>query len=470
MNIETHKLFGEIVEKIDGIGLTAQGIALDFAHFVSGRVCCLSETREWIAFNGNCWDLATAQTRVEQCWDEYVSHRLGEAATLTGADLKAAMIGIPALLTAKTRNEVLQLAKPKLAISREVFDRNAEHLLVTPTGTVNLRTGELTPNDPTQHLTQCTAVAYDAEAPDPECFDGLIAKLAGDDAETADWLWRAIGYTLTGDVREDAVFYLRGPGGNGKSTLVKTLFAILGSYAAKLNIRVLTAGAEHHDTELANVRGARFVVSSEIEKGMRLRESVLKDLSGGEVQTPRDMHQAARDAARWVPTCKVWLYGNHDLVVKDTSDSIWRRLNKIESSHKFPKSGLRDSLAEKEGAGILKWAVHAAIEWYASAEGLGAQPARVKAATDAYRNEQDTLGQYFAECLVFEPGSLTAYGALTRDYTAWCNEHGYDYKVSPKELESRLTLAGCHRGRAKKSAGSSGAQGWRGVRLASARA
>jgi putative DNA primase/helicase len=443
-------------ERLDGFDSTPQGLALDFADFVGGRLLFLSEEQRWIAFNGRCWDTANGQTLAEMSWDEYIGYRISLVTGFKGDALKAALEQLKGLSTLRMRNEVLQLARTKLAQSRDAFDRDSNHLLVTPSGTVDLRSGVLGPNDPKQLLTQCTTVPYEPEAEPPQRFGELVNKLAGDDPETVMWLWRAIGYTLTGDVREDAVFYLRGPGGNGKSTLVKTLFGILGAYAAKLDIRVLASGSEFHATEIANLRGARFVVSSEIDKGMRLRESVLKDLSGGEVQTPRDIQQKAKDAARWVPSCKLWLYGNHDLAVTGTDDGIWRRLNKIESSHKFPKSGLRDALAEQEGIAILAMAVSAAGYWYA--HGLG-QPARVKAHTDAYRREQDVLGQFFSERVVFEPGAFVSGVELRAMYEVWRTERDYDFKVGPKEFEARLRDRGCALTRVRN------VRGWAGAKL-----
>lgn len=448
-------------ENAMGFRFTAQGLSLDFASYVEDRLKFVSEDRTWIAFNGRCWDMANARTIAESLWDEYLAQRLETSRRLKGEDLTRELKAIAAIANAHSRNEALQLAQPKLAVSRDAFDRDAGHLLVTPTGTVNLKNGKLLANKPERMLTQCTSVGYVRDTPHPERFGELIEKLSGDDEETTLWLWRALGYTLTGSVHEDAVFYLRGPGGNGKSTLIKTVFEILGSYAAKLDIRVLASGSEYHATELAHLRGARFVVSSEIEKGMKLRESVLKDLSGGEVQTPRDIQQKAKDAARWTPTCKLFLYGNHDLSVRGTDDGIWRRLNKIVSSHKFERTGLRDELVDREGEAILSWMVRAAVEWHRV--GLGEQPARVRAHTEEYRREQDILGQYFTECLVFEAGAFESSSALRLSYDQWCKDRGYDYQAGPKEFEGRLRERGCIESRSPKKQGQH--RGWKGVQF-----
>jgi putative DNA primase/helicase len=316
INVPAAAGLARAAESVGGISYTPQGVALQLAATVGGSLRFVSEDRQWIAFDGKRWDVANALTIAEMLWDNtFLPDRIRALDSLSGKARESELQSLATLMSARARNEAFELAKPKLAVSRAQFDRDAAHLLVTPGGTYDLRTGSVAANSPERYLTRCTSVAPDSAVPCPR-FCELVARLSGDDAETEHWLWLALGYTLTGDVREDAVFYLRGPGSNGKSTLIKTFFALMGDYATKLDIRVLASGSEFHATELAHVRGARFVVSSEIEKGMRLRESVLKDLSGGEVQTPREIQQKAKDAARWNPECKLWLYGNHDLQVR----------------------------------------------------------------------------------------------------------------------------------------------------------
>jgi putative DNA primase/helicase len=443
-----------------------QGVALDFAEKNERRLRFVSEERAWIAWTGTHWSRACAETLAERFYSDLIAGTLQRAAEATGDKQREALICRAQLMGRRgMRSSALALARPTLMVSRDAFDRNAADLLNTPGGIVDLRTGAISPCDPERLLTQCTAIAYDPDETWPKRFDEIVNALADGDDETEMWLWRAIGYTLTGRVSEDAVFYLRGSGSNGKSTLLKALASVMGEYAHKIDIRYLTAGADQgHATEYAALRGKRLVFASEVEKGQRLAISRLKDLTGGDVQAHRGMHQDARDAAVFAPECKVWLAGNHDLAVHGTDHGTWRRLRKITSNKTFEHSGVRDSLVESEGSAILSAAVFAAGQWYE--QGLGDTPAHVAAATAAYRNSQDLLGKFFKDCLRFEPSATLPKQDLTDAYANWLAEEGGDWRASPKELASRLADHGVSEGRVKKGLGRG--RCWRGVRLARA--
>jgi putative DNA primase/helicase len=438
--------------------MTEQGVSLDFAEKNVNRLRFVAEDRSWIAWTGTHWSEACAETLAERFYSELVAGTLQRAANATSDKQRDALIDRARFMGKRgMRSNALALAQPTLMISRAAFDRDADDLLNTPSGTVDLRTGSMTACDPERFLTRCTAVAYESNAPWPQRFGQIVTALAGDDAETEMWLWRAIGYTLTGRVHEDSVFYLRGSGSNGKSTLLKALAGVLGDYGHKIDIRYLTAGADQgHATEYAALRGKRLVFASEVEKGQRLAISRLKDLTGGDVQAHRGMHQNAADAPVFAPECKVWLAGNHDLAVHGTDHGTWRRIRKIESDKSFGHSSVRDSLLASEGTAILAAAVQAAGMWYA--ESLGITPERVEASTAAYRKSQDLLGQFFRDCLVFEPGVSMTKTAFNAAYASWLEEEGGDLRVGPREMGQRLAEHGAVADRTKV------ARIWKGVR------
>jgi len=429
--------------------MTEQGFAIEFAHASRGRLAYIAEDRSWIAWNGTHWDQSCAETLAEAYFDDLIRSMLEEAMKAgDGKKREVLLERVKLASSARLRRNALALAQPKLMVSREAFDRDAEDLLNTPSGIVDLRTGDLTPCNPTRMLTQCAGVEYDPKAPEPERFLELVYYLSGEDSDTYDWLLRAMGYTLTGHVREDTAFFLRGPGGNGKSTLLKALGAVLGDYAHPLDIKFLTAGNDMgHSTDFAVLRKKRLVVSSEVNKGQKVSTSRLKDLSGGDVQAPRDIKEKASHAPKFAPILKLWMYGNFDLVISGNDDGTWRRIAKVESSHKFEKSAVRESMVASEGAGILRVLVEAAGAWYR--EGLGAQPERVAAATLAYRKSQDLLGKFFADSLVFDTtdGTRISKGQLNSMYIGWITEEGGDLRVGPRELSQRLLEHGVTEGR-----------------------
>ena len=86
---------------------------------------------------------------------------------------------------------------------------------------------------------------------------------------------------------------------------------------------------------------------------------------------------------------------------------------------------LKDALlTEREG--IFAWLVQGAIDWYR--DGLR-PPASVLEASEAYRIEQDRVGQFVHECCVLEPDTWSpfsgAFIGLYPAYSGWCRESGY---------------------------------------------
>jgi hypothetical protein len=61
--------------------------------------------------------------------------------------------------------------------------------------------------------------------------------------------------------------------------------SVLGDYAIPAPANFLLAGRDKHETEIARLAGARFVVCSEINQGTRFDEAKVKLLTGGDTLT-----------------------------------------------------------------------------------------------------------------------------------------------------------------------------------------
>src|SRR5205085_6290983 len=119
----------------------------------------------------------------------------------------------------------------------------------------------------------------------------LIRVTAGDD-EFARYLQRVVGYCLTGETGEHALFFLYGTGANGKSVFINTLMGIWGKYAIASPMETfIETNAERHPTEVAMMRAARLVTANETQDGARWSASKLKIFSGGDPISARFMRQ-----------------------------------------------------------------------------------------------------------------------------------------------------------------------------------
>ncbi len=118
----------------------------------------------------------------------------------------------------------------------------------------------------------------------------------------------AVGCCLTGDVSEQAIFFLYGTGANGKSTFIRTIQVLMGDYATQAAPDLLlTKQGERHPTEIADLKGARFVATVEVEEGRRLAEVLVRTLTGGDKLKARFMRM---DFFEFENTAKLWLIAN----------------------------------------------------------------------------------------------------------------------------------------------------------------
>ena len=135
----------------------------------------------------------------------------------------------------KTARAIEQMARTdrRLACTAELWDRDP-FLIATPTCTVELRTGRRREPRREDFITKLAAVT---PAADPDCllWKKFISEATGGDAELQQFLQRWCGYCLTADAREQALAFLYGPGGNGKSVFVNTLVGILGDYVHRVS-------------------------------------------------------------------------------------------------------------------------------------------------------------------------------------------------------------------------------------------
>ncbi len=318
----------------------------------------------------------------------------------------------------------LQLSK--YALLRDYDALNSDPWLFNvKNGTLDLRTGHLRPHNSADLITFVAPVAFDSAATCPTWQRFLLEVFAGDQ-EMVSFIQRAIGWSLTGVVKERALFFLYGENGkNGKSTLVETVQKLIGicgentfGYARKVTADTFMKSKNHDDNQrkAATLAGPRFVCTSEVAEEHRLNEQLIKDITGGDTIEARRLYQ---EAFTFKPQFKPWMYGNHKPTITGTDDAIWSRVRMVPFEVTF--LGREDlELPAKLAAeltGILNWSIRGCLDWQQS----GLQPpAKVQAATQAYRDEMDVFGPFLAECCVIHPHAEVWSSELSAAYKEWC--------------------------------------------------
>lgn len=321
----------------------------------------------------------------------------------------------------------LKLTKHALLMEYEAL--NADPWLFNcQNGTIDLRTGSIRPHNPADLITFLSPVVYDPAA---TCSVWLqfLADVFADDQEMVAFIQRAVGWSLSGVVKERALFFLYGNSGkNGKTTMVEAIMKLVGmsgetsyGYGRKVGADTFMKSRNQEDNQrkAATLAGPRFVCTSEVDEEHRLNEQLVKDITGGDTLEGRRLYQ---EAFTFKPQFKPWMYGNHKPEIRGTDDAMWSRVRMIPFDVSF--KGREDlELANKleaELSGILNWAIQGCLAW----QRTGLQPpAKIEAATQAYRDEMDVFGPFIAECCVVHKNSVVRASDLWKAYQAWCAEN-----------------------------------------------
>jgi putative DNA primase/helicase len=309
-------------------------------------------------------------------------------------------------------------------------------LLNTPDGTVDLRRGELREHCREQYLTKLTAAGPRGKG---NLWLSFLERVTNGDSELRAFLQRVIGYCVTGITREHALFFCYGTGANGKSVFLSTIAGVLGDYAKTAPASAFTASnTEQHPTDLAGLRGARFVTAIETEDGRWWAEAKIKSLTGGDSIAARFMRQ---DFFEYVPQFKLVVAGNHKPGLRNVDEAIRRRLHLIPFTVTIAE-GERDlELAEKlkpEYPGILQWAIEGCLAW--QREGLNS-PNVVRNATSEYLAAEDAIGRWIEDRCVTGRQLWTAGAVLFSDWQQWCEQSG-ERPGSRKRLSQALEAQG----------------------------
>ncbi len=424
---------------------TEDALALSFTRRYQRDWRYIAAWGKWLMWDGQRW-------RAEETLEAtHLIRQVCRHASVRATNPKVAA----KLAGASTVGGVERLARTdrKHAATTDEWDADI-WLLNTPGGVVDLRTGRMRPHDRRDRMTKITTATPKGDCPTWRTF---LGDVTGQDADLAAYLQLAVGYWLTGSTQEHALFFLYGTGANGKSVFVNTLFTILGDYAANAPMDTfMETRTDRHPTDLAGLRGARFVAATETEQGRRWNESKIKAITGGDPVTARFMRQ---DFFTYPPHYKVVIAGNHKPSIRNVDEAMKRRLHLIPFTVTIPPEKRDGRLTEKllkERDGILAWAVEGCLRW--QRQGLK-RPASVVSATEEYFEAEDALGQWLDERCSLYPEARTLTADLFGDWREWAEQTG-EFVGSIKRFAELLIARGFEKTRMH-----GGAKAFRGLML-----
>lgn len=395
---------------------------------------------KWLSRTGAVWDVRPDDSEAFQAARETID------GIQTGGVTAVARFKTKSLAANKLAAMVgLARRQREMHVSVDELDPDP-YALATPDGVIDLRTGEIVPTDGLFH-TRCTGVGYDLGGVHPT-FTGFLNQTFAGDVEMVAYIQRLAGLAAIGEIREQILPFPHGSGRNGKGVLLDVLQGVFGTYATTAPLGFLVAGPQQHPTEIARLRGARLVVTSEANRTDKFDEAKVKWLTGPDGKlTGRQMGKEFFD---FTASHTIFLPANHLPSVEAGGPSFWDRLRLIPFEHYVPPHlripNLAALIVETEGPAVLGWVVQGALNYLR--HGL-ADPPSVLAATAEYAKSEDAIGRFVEECLVVGLGAteMVKSNVIMSTYVRWCRENGETPLTENKlgrELSSRFKL-GTHR-------------------------
>lgn len=344
----------------------------------------------------------------------------------------------------------LKEAHPMVEIDQRQLDAD-EFLLNTPSATYDLRIGLPSAHEhtPADFITKQTTVDPSDDGMDI-WQDALETFFCGDN-ELIDYVQEIAGLSAIGKVCVEGLIIAYGEGRNGKSTFWNTLSRVLGTYSGNMSADTLTVGCKRNvKPELAEAKGKRIIIAAELEEGMRLNTSNVKQLcSTDEIYAEKKY----KDPFSFVPSHTLVLYTNHLPKVGAIDAGTWRRLIVIPFNAKIEGSSdiknYADYLFNKAGGAILKWIMTGAKRVIEKDYHI-VKPAVVEAAIQKYKDNNDWLSQFLDECCEVGSGLIAKSGDVYNAYRSYCMQVG-DYIRSTTDFYTALECAGFE-GKRNKSA------------------
>lgn len=329
--------------------------------------------------------------------------------------------------TLKTNNKRSAIVN----IIKDIGDKNMEwekmpNFLPCQNGVVDLKTGKLYKHNHQHYNKNVTTVNYNPQATCPQ-FDKFINEITCGDVELAIFLQQVIGYAICGDPKEEKVFYFYGEGRNGKGTLVKVLQYILAGYTNTLPSEMLLMQAQSKTAESASPAMAllattRVAIFSEINKDRKVDSAKVKNLSGNDVISCRQLFSNVQLQIKPVHT--MILQTNYKPSAGSDDTALWARNVLIPFKASFannPNTNLKQELLN-EAEGVLNWIVKGAVSYHK----YGLQiPKIVIDETEAYKKECDPIALFLDDCCELLPELSTPKKDVINGIKDYCKENNY---------------------------------------------
>jgi putative DNA primase/helicase len=417
------------------MSLTDLGNAERLMHSYGANFRFHIERKKWLFWNGKYWE-EDSSNLLRRKAIEVVRGLKDEINYIgTAAEKDLFLKHIYRSQAAPRITGMIELANSvsdDISVTQSMLDNN-EFLLNVANGTIDLNLLKLSEvnesiisnHNRDNYITNYIDIPFNPNAKCPT-WEKFLDDVFMGNKEMIKYVQRVIGYSLTGSNKEEVIFIFYGPKGrNGKTTLIKVVLRLLGTYAATTAPSTFMKKGNTSRHALAEFVGKRFLSTSEVERGEELSVQLIKQITG---RDPVEAERKYENPFTYLPSYKIFMLTNNKPSIFERRRAIWERIHLIEFNKYFEdyeRDKDLDSKLQAEMEGILRWALEGCMEW--QRQGLN-PPLEVQEAVREYADEQDIIGQFIQERCDVDPSNEEWWvpsEELYKNYNSWCLDGGF---------------------------------------------
>lgn len=400
------------------------------------RYC--SQAKSWYTYDGGKWVVDSGDLLVMGKIKDFTSLMRLYCGEIEDEEKRTAYLKFVAKLgDRRFRERMMKDARDVLRIDAAEFDAHP-YLINCLNGTYDLRTMSFREHSWDDYLTMQTHFEYSLQTPKCDRWEQFIKEVTCGDKDKADYLQRALGYSLLGSANEECMFILYGKTTrNGKSTLLGTIHHLLGDYASVSPVSIIckndrAKNADSASPTVAALKGKRMVTMSESNQYGKLDEEMIKQLTGGEEISARRLYQ---EQMSFLPQFTLWLSCNDLPSVQDKSLFASDRVRVIEFTKHFSEEERDETLKEvfrtpEAMMGIFSWLLTGFRKYKKVRLKMSDE---MKKVVRQYEKDNDIVLMFLEESCRRSDSEYIRAKLLYDTYKIWAKSNGY-YVVSAKKF------------------------------------
>lgn len=425
-----------------GYAWDESGMAELFSECYQNDTRYCAEAKSWYTYQDGAWRKDTGALLVAEKIKEFCRLMALYCGEIADEQLRTKYMKFIAKTgDRRFRERLVKDAASVLPISAVEFDSNP-YLINCKNGVYDLEKMEFREHSWKDFCTMQTNFEYGLVSKSCARWEQFIKEVTCNDSDKAEYLQKALGYSMLGIANEECMFILHGKTTrNGKSTMLSAIHHMLGDYAAVSPVSIIcktdhAKNAENANPMLASLKGKRFVTMAESNQYGKLDEESIKQVTGGEEIKARNLYESAMT---FLPQFTLWLSCNDLPSVSDKSLFASDRVRVIEFNRHFSETEQDKTLkfefqTQDAMQGIFSWLIAGYFKY--KRFGLKMTPA-LQAVVKQYERDNDLVLQFLEERCEKANDIYTKTKSLYDAYKIWCKSNGY-FVCSAKKFNAGM--------------------------------